>query len=144
MHSKELTSDFFLDLTNKINIGLLVLDDQYQIVYKNEWLSQHCPSLALLEEEKSSNFFDIFSELKNSRIEESIRSALADQLPSIISNLFNPRLLPIFAIERKIKGTVQLSNERVHQEIQISPLSAKASDKQYCVISIRDISAAVL
>jgi len=134
------SNKFFFDLTNNIDMGIMVIDENHQTTYSNKWVYEHCP---VLDSQLTNQFFDIFPELTQSRLRQAIDSALFQNLPSVISYLFNPSIFPFYNIERQLKGGLKVSKERIDQQINVRPISIANSQKKHCIISITDISALV-
>lgn len=112
--------------------GIIILDKEKNIIYWNQWIEK--TSQITKEKALCENLFDIFPELKNSRIDSSIESSLKKGNAAFISHAFNKKPIPLYSDKKKEKV--------IHQLTYIKPLQLK-NDQRYCFIQIKDSSTAV-
>ncbi len=118
-----------------IDIGTLVLDADQRIVLWNRWMSQH--SGVFSAETLERNFFDLFPEQRDKRLESAIVQALRNNLPSLLSQTLNRWPLPLYAN----KGAAE-KGERMQQQITVTPLNLPGNER-YCMVQVSDVTAAV-
>ena len=118
-----------------IDAGTLVLDGEQRVVLWNRWMGQH--SGVLDGEALQRNFFDLFPEQRDKRLDAAIGQALHSNLPSLLSQTLNRWPLPLYASKAAAK-----KGERMQQQITVSPLNLGGGER-YCLIQVNDVSAAV-
>ncbi len=119
---------------NGFNSGILVLDQQLNIVCWNQWMAKYSglPAEILI----GQSFEKQFPELINHRIHQAITNNLAKGLPSTLSSILNKSPFPLYA-------QVRDTSERLHQQINVTQLNLSSiSNGPYCLINITDVSAA--
>lgn len=118
-----------------IDVGALVLDASERVVLWNRWMSQH--SGVLSAETLERNFFDLFPEQRDRRLQAAIGQALRSNLPSLLSQTLNRWPLPLYSNKASAE-----KGERMQQQITVSPLNL-ANNERFCLIQVSDVSAAV-
>jgi len=118
-----------------IGVGAIVLDAERRIVLWNRWMSQH--SGVLGDETQDRNFFDLFPEQRDKRLDGAISQALRNNLPSLLSQTLNRWPLPLYASKSQAE-----QGERMHQALTVSPLNMD-DGQRFCLIQVSDVSAAV-
>jgi len=125
----------FCNALKAVNAGVVVLDQQQKIVFWNEWMERYSfiPEEIALEKTLS----ELCPDLQSVRLQNAIRNALTNRLPSVLSQTLNKSPFPLFA-------THQDANEsnRMQQAIQVLPIPV-APSSSYCMIQVTDVSAAV-
>jgi len=121
----------FQAICTNLDTGILVLDQQHKLTFFNKWVTDRLN----LDTENIShkNIFDVFPEIKNTRLDNSINDAIKMGLPAIVSNIFNHSPFPLF------KDTN--SSEKIFQNINIIPV--KQGTESYVIIQINDVSASI-
>jgi diguanylate cyclase (GGDEF)-like protein len=120
---------------NCIDMGALVLDVNESVVLWNRWMSLHAGVLST--ETLERNFFDLFPEQREKRLESAIRQALRNNLPSLLSQTLNRWPLPLYANKAAAER-----GERMQQQITVTPLTL-ADNQRFCLIQVSDVTAAV-
>ena len=118
-----------------IDVGTLVLDANERVVLWNRWMGQH--SGVLDAEALERNFFDLFPEQRDKRLETAIGQALRSNLPSLLSQTLNRWPLPLYA-----NKAAAAKGERMQQQITVTPLNL-AGGERYCLVQVSDVTAAV-
>jgi diguanylate cyclase (GGDEF)-like protein/PAS domain S-box-containing protein len=112
------------------NIGMVVLDAERQVVLWNRWMAQHSGLAA--EQVLGRDFFDVFPDLNNKRIEAAVTQALRG-FPSVLSQTLHKAPFPLFA---------HAGGPRMQQAVAVTPVDV-AGSARHCLIQISDVSAAV-
>jgi len=118
-----------------IEVGAIVLDAEQRVVLWNRWMSQH--SGILSDETLQRNFFDLFPEQRDKRLDGAIGQALRNNLPSLLSQTLNRWPLALYASKAQAE-----QGERMHQALTVSPLNME-DGQRFCLIQVTDVSAAV-
>ncbi len=118
-----------------INLGAVVLDAQRRVVLWNQWMVQHAgrPAAAVL----GQDFFEVFAEVQNKRIEGAVRQALRDNFPSVLSQTLHKSPFPLYAT-----SAAAIRGERMQQAVAVTPIEVEGS-LRHCLIQITDVSVAV-
>jgi len=114
-----------------LDTGILALDNNYKLTFFNKWIADRL--VFDTENILNRNIFDVFPEIKNTRLESSINDAIKMGLPAIVSNIFNRSPFPLF----KDKD----SNDKIFQNINIIPI--KQDNETYVIVQINDVSASI-
>lgn len=127
----EIDSNFCKSISQSLDIGIIVLDQDERIQLCNKWILDKFEkdNKSLLEQ----SIFEVFPEIINSRLSSAIHDAISMGLPAIVSNVFNRSPFPLY----KDKN----SSERIFQNINIIPFEKDSS--KFVIIQISDVSASV-
>ena len=118
-------------ICTNLDTGILVLDSHHNLTFLNKWVTERLNIDA--DEIINKNIFDVFPEIKNTRLDSSINDAIKMGLPAIVSNIFNRSPFPLYKDSK--------SSEKIFQNINIIPVNR---DSDLCVIvQINDISSSV-
>ncbi len=128
----------YRNLMNNINSGLLVVDDEYNICICNNWFDDHCEYS--MEDKLATSLFDLFPDIKDTRLHDAIASTLENGYPSVVSNIFSPTPFPLYP-PKNFDAAMRM-DERIQQQVTVSRLEETTSN--YCLIQINDVSAAVV
>lgn len=120
---------------DRLEIGLIVLDDAHRVLHWNRWLSMrsdHTP-----EQANGQTIESIFPEITSSRLQHAIEHATRDGLPSLLSPALHGTLLPLYqtAGDRR-------QERRMQQMIHVLPLRDQSSQSA-CLIQISDMTATI-
>ncbi|CAK0761623.1 Diguanylate cyclase [Gammaproteobacteria bacterium] len=126
--------ELFINTLNAINMGIILVNNEQQIIFLNAWMKQHAQFSQNVE---GSLLVDVFPEIKKGRIHEAIKSAINHNLASILSQTLNKSPFPLFSspINRK-------NGLRMQQAIQVVPIHL-ADSPRHCLIQINDVSLSV-
>ena len=121
----------FQTICSNLDTGILALNKHHKIIFFNKWVADR---LSLdTENILNKNIFDIFPEIKNTRLNSSINDAIKMGLPAIVSNIFNRSPFPLFKDRN--------SPDKIFQNINIIPI--KQDSEPYAIIQINDVSASI-
>lgn len=114
---------------NLVNCGLVVLDAAQEIVLWNGWMVPRSGYAAARVRQRS--LFEVFPELRGSRVEAAVLAALTEDIPATIppSQGRAPFLL---------REAGSFDGARIEQAVSVTPF-AEAGER-FCLIEIRDVS----
>ena len=118
-----------------LKIGAVVLNSQQQITLWNTWMEKH--SGHALSAVMGRNLFDLFPELRKSRILPGVQQALQFNLPSLLSQTLNKAPFALYSTPADEARQI-----RMQQAVAIIPLKVPGLAR-HCLIQINDVSAAV-
>lgn len=126
------TQDYASTALNLVDAGLVVIDGAHRIQLWNRWMVTHSGRSAARVREQ--DLFDVFPELRGSRVEAALLAALnegaARTLPSTPGHAPFP-----------LREAGSFDGPRIEQAISITPFKDGAAN--LCMIEIRDVSGAV-
>ena len=132
---KHLPSDILFSSLNQLEVGVVIIDHDCEIVFFNQWFSDH--SGVTSQDVIGKSISSIFSEFTDTRLEEACLCALNLGLPAKLSNTFNPKPLPLF-----LKNHIGDNHYRIHQQISVKSISSETNEK-LCEILIDDVTSTV-
>lgn len=115
-----------------VDIGIMVLDEEERMLFWNEWMERYLATDISLFKDKF--FSEIFPELENSRVHNSIKSAIKLRYPSFMSQSLNQTPFPLF----QEKEDELVSENRIHQSIYILPISLDGH--RYALIQVSNVT----
>ncbi|WP_286237315.1 diguanylate cyclase domain-containing protein [Neptuniibacter halophilus] len=113
---------------DKLQAGVILLDDQLNVCFWNDWMAQH--SGIPFQQISGQTLFDALNLKPESYLISRARQTVEMGLSSILSNTIHRHPLPLFSLERK--------HEYIEQKLILSRLSAEG--KHYCLIHVYDVS----
>lgn len=125
MHSESLLQHAL----NACEIGLIIVNDEAQIVDWNPWVTRH--SGLELKQVAGKNLFEAFPNQKYSNLARALKQAIVNKVSSVLSFALNKSPFPL----------VNNYGQAISQHIAIKPF--KVANQVYCLIQISDVSAAV-
>ena len=117
------------NLINLLGIGLVGISHEFHIVFWNTWMEQHSGKKA--KEVYNKNIFDVFPDLKSSRLPSALSDTIKFGYPAVISNVFNRTPFNLYRPHSR--------QELIQQAITVTPYSNGGNCK--CVIQITDVTA---
>ncbi|MBL4762481.1 MAG: EAL domain-containing protein [Gammaproteobacteria bacterium] len=114
--------------------GVIVLDEQKNIVFLNNWLLQY--SGVTFEQAKGKSLADVFSGIKLGRINSSLDDAIDLGMSSLLSQTLNKAPFPLYG-----DPIAAVDDKRLQQAVLIKPLTV--AGRRYAFIQITDVSMAV-
>lgn len=127
---KHVSNATYLDY---LQLGVMVLDDQYNIVYWNRWLEDHSNIMA--EDVLHRPFANVFPDLAYSRLNDLVHQAIEEQLSGIISPSLNRSLLPLYpSINHQLKQM-----DWMHQMVQVSSIRDE-NGRYFALVQVTDMT----
>ena len=117
---------------NLVNGGIIVLDARHNIVLWNGWMVPRSGRAAARVRERS--LFEVFPELRGSRVEAAVLAALTDGTSTAIPQSENRTPFPL-------REAGSFDGPRIDQAVTVS--SFREGDERYCLIEIRDVSGTI-
>lgn len=118
---------------DSLQVGIIILDSAQRIRHCNRWLTQRSGLAASAINGKPLH--EVFPEAQGSRLEQAVRHAIDDHLPSLLSPALHGTLLALYQTPGDRRH-----DRRMHQMIHVVPLSDKAQQGG-CLIQISDMTA---
>lgn len=125
-------TDLSLRALNLVNSGIIVLDAHHNIVLWNGWMVPRSARAAARVRERS--LFEVFPELRGSRVEAAILAALADGTSTAIPQTESRAPFPL-------REAGSFDGPRIEQAITVTPF--RDGEQRFCMIEIRDVSGTV-
>jgi diguanylate cyclase (GGDEF)-like protein len=116
---------------NLADSGLIVLDAGQEIVLWNNWMVPRAGFSAARVGARS--LFDVFPELRGSRIETAVRAALCERAATVVPASAGRTPFPL-------RQAGSLDGARIEQAVSVTPFSQAGAS--YCLVEIRDVSGA--
>ncbi|MFZ2268302.1 MAG: diguanylate cyclase [Azonexus sp.] len=117
---------------DSLEVGVIILDREQRILHSNRWLALRSGIAA--ETMVGRPFAEAFADVANSRLEQAIRHATHDRLPSLLSPALHGTLLPLYQTAED-----RLREKRMQQMIHVLPLHDDSPAS--CLIQISDMTA---
>lgn len=123
------------DVFNAINLGLIVVDAEYTVLFWNDWIVKHT---RIKQTEAIGRSLDsVFSEPLSPTFISALHNSLAYGLPMVLSNALHRSPLPLYDLSDQAG-----QNMRIHQAITISPLLSQQGE-QYGMIQVSDSTTSI-
>ena len=130
--TNQLDSASLYQIIDHLELGIVILNSEQRVLHGNRWLAERsgrsdtpfCDRL----------FGEIFPESSGTRLEQAIRHAIHDRLPSLLSPALHGTLLPLYRTpeDRHLE-------RRMQQMIHVLPLGDTSAAS--CLIQISDVTA---
>ena len=118
-----------------LKIGAVVLDAQQHVILWNQWMEKHADQR--VDTVLGQNLFDLFPELRNSRLYAAVQQAIEFNLPSLLSQTLNKAPFPLYT-----HPADRAQHKRMQQAVAVIPLKL-SNLPRHCLIQINDVSPAV-
>ena len=125
-------SDLAAGALNLLDCGVIVLDDAHRIVLWNRWMTTRCGRSSTRV--CGQSLFDVFPELRGSRVEAAVLAALVDGAARTVSQGLERSPFPL-------REAGSFDGARIEQMVSVSPL--REGRAQLCMIEIRDVSGTI-
>ena len=125
-------SDLPMRALNLVNSGIIVLDAHHKIVLWNGWMVPRSARAAARVRERS--LFEVFPELRGSRVEAAVLAALAEGASTTIPQTESRSPFPL-------REAGSFDGPRIDQAVTVTPF--RDGEQRCCLIEIRDVSGAV-
>ncbi|WP_281914435.1 GGDEF domain-containing protein [Massilia varians] len=126
-----IASLFAARAVNLVNAGLIVLDASQDIVLWNGWMVPRSGYAAARV--RGSCLFDVFPELRGSRVESAVLAALTEEIATTIPAASARAPFPL-------REAGSFDGARIEQAVSVTPFSE--GGERFCLIEIRDVSGA--
>ncbi|WP_432741343.1 diguanylate cyclase [Methylobacter sp. G7] len=123
------------DISNVINLGLIVIDADSRILLWNNWIAKHSG----INEADALNrpLEQVFSEPMSPAFLSALKNTLAHRLPVVLSTALHRTPLPLYnAFEKNQQQT------RMYQSISITPIQSRR-DESCSLIQVTDSSTSI-
>jgi len=127
--STDPSADLAANALNLLDCGLIVLDGEQRIVLWNRWMTTRSGRSAARVREQS--LFDVFPELRGSRVEAAVLGALVDGAAKTVAQSLERSPFPL-------REAGSFDGARIEQGIAVTPFREGRS--AFCMIEIRDVS----
>jgi diguanylate cyclase (GGDEF)-like protein len=114
---------------NLVNGGVIVLDADQHIVLWNSWLTPRCGRAA--SRVLGLSLFEVFPELRGSRVETAVLAALAEEIATAIPQTDNRSPFPM-------RAAGSFDGPLIEQAVSVSPF--REGGALFCLVEIRDVS----
>ena len=114
---------------NLVNSGIIVLDADLRIVLWNSWMTPRSGRAAARVQERL--LFEVFPELRGSRVEAALLAAFADGQGGAVPPADNRAPFPL-------REAGSFDGPRIDQAVSVTPF--KEDGGRFCLIEIRDVS----
>ena len=128
-------TDLVLRALNLVNSGIIVLDAHYKIVLWNGWMVPRSARAAARVRERS--LFEVFPELRGSRVEAAVLAALAPSADGASTTIPQAESRAPFPL----REAGSFDGPRIEQAVTVTPF--RDGEQRYCLIEIRDVSGTV-
>jgi diguanylate cyclase (GGDEF)-like protein len=125
-------TDLSMRALNLVNSGIIVLDAHHNIVLWNGWMVPRSARAAARVRERS--LFEVFPELRGSRVEAAVLAALTDDTSTAIPQTESRAPFPL-------REAGSFDGPRIDQAVTVTPF--REGEQRYCMIEIRDVSGTV-
>lgn len=124
-------SSFATRAVNLVNSGLIVLDAGQEIVLWNGWMVPRSGYAAARVRERC--LFEVFPELRGSRVESAVLAALTEETAATIPASGGRAPFPL-------REAGSFDGARIEQAVSVTPFSE--GGERFCLVEIRDVSGA--
>ncbi|MGH8853972.1 MAG: diguanylate cyclase domain-containing protein, partial [Telluria sp.] len=128
----EPSTAFSVRAVNHVNCGLVVLDAGQEIVLWNSWMVPRSGYSAARVRGRS--LFEVFPELRGSRVESAVLAALLEEVAATIPPSSGRSPFPL-------REAGSFDGARIEQAVSVTPF--REGGERYCLVEIRDVSGAV-
>jgi diguanylate cyclase (GGDEF)-like protein/PAS domain S-box-containing protein len=128
----ESATDLSARALNLVNCGVIVLDTNQQIVLWNSWMVPRSGQSAARVRDRS--LFDVFPELRGSRVESAVLAALTEDVATNVPQSQSSAPFPL-------REAGSFDGDRIDQSVSVTPFNE--GKERFCLIEIRDISGTI-
>ena len=125
-------TDLSTRVLNLVNSGIIVLDAHHKIVLWNGWMVPRSARASARVRERP--LFEVFPELRGSRVEAAILAALTEGASTTIPQTESRAPFPL-------REAGSFDGPRIDQAVTVTPF--RDGEQRYCMIEIRDVSGTV-
>jgi diguanylate cyclase (GGDEF)-like protein len=125
-------TDLSMRALNLVNSGVIVLDAHHKIVLWNGWMVPRSARAAARVRERP--LFEVFPELRGSRVEAAVLAALTEGASTTIPQTESRTPFPL-------REAGSFDGPRIDQAVTVTPFHD--GEQRYCMIEIRDVSGTV-
>lgn len=125
-------SDIYYNSLNQLTMGVVVLNEEQEIIFFNQWMADYSGIEASSVIGKKIEL--VFEDYASSRLEGACVASLSLGLPTKLSTRFNPKPLALY-----VKNHWGDEDYRIHQQISVKNISSDA-EARLCEILINDVT----
>jgi diguanylate cyclase (GGDEF)-like protein len=125
------------DVYNNLNLGLIMLDKDFNILLWNEWMVRH--SHVPVESALNSNFIALFNQQLAPGFLRALSNTVSYGLPAVLSSALHRSPLPLYHAYVPDDGQAPA---RMVQSVVMTPIAA-ADGSRSCLIQVSDSSSSV-
>jgi diguanylate cyclase (GGDEF)-like protein len=125
-------ADLSTRVLNLVNCGIIVLDAHHKIVLWNGWMVPRSARAAARVRERP--LFEVFPELRGSRVEAAVLAALTEGASTTIPPTESRAPFPL-------REAGSFDGPHIDQAVTVTPF--RDGEQRYCMIEIRDVSGTV-
>ncbi|MEW6372888.1 MAG: diguanylate cyclase [Pseudomonadota bacterium] len=129
LNTLDTAADFSTQAVNLVDCGLVVLDAQQNIVLWNRWMTSRSGRSAARV--RGHGLFEVFGELRGSRVEAAVLAALMDNLTTRVPQAQDRAPFPL-------REAGSFDGERIEQAVLVTPFLEEG--ERFCLVEIRDVS----
>lgn len=123
------------DISNALNLGLIVVNDAGKILLWNNWVSRHSG----IQEADALNrqFENVFPEAVSPAFLTALKNTLVYRLPVVLSTALHRTPLPLYNASE-----IKQQQSRMYQSISITPIQSHLNES-CCLIQVTDSSTSI-
>jgi diguanylate cyclase (GGDEF)-like protein len=123
------------DISNAINLGLIIIDANGKVLLWNNWIAKH----SRINEAEALNrpLEQVFSESVSPAFLSALNNTLTHKLPVVLSTALHRTPLPLYNI-----SGINPEQSRMYQSISITPIQSQLKEP-CCLIQVTDSSTSI-
>ncbi len=126
----------FSDIFDVVNIGIVILDNEFKVVHWNRWMQLHSEISA--GEITGNTIFDFYPHLKTTRFLRSFKSVM-----KLNNNVFFTQKPHKYLFPFKPVGSYSVNFDYMRQNCIMGVLRSDKDDSKYVFITVQDVTAQV-
>ncbi|KJU81585.1 PAS/PAC sensor-containing diguanylate cyclase [Candidatus Magnetobacterium bavaricum] len=126
----------FSEIFDVVNIGLVILDSDFKVVYWNRWMQLHSELSA--SEIVGMSIFDFYPHLNTARFLRSLKAVI-----KLGNNVFFTQRPHKYLFPFKPVGSFSVNFDHMRQNCIMGPLRNEQEGKVYAFITVQDVTAQV-
>jgi len=127
-HNEHASTSISLNALDQCNIGIILIDSNYEILIWNQWIEQHSGKKS--KRMLGLNLLTVFPQLKHNRFKSAIEQTIEHNRSTYLSHRIHGE---IFNLQQSNQST------KLEHSLVTKPISDN-SDSRYCLIEVHDSS----